>query len=381
MDPAIELANTPGASQPTQPRITVPVNGDQRHSILRKPISRSSTEAADNMGHLETTDDQSSPSLPLMASNHAPRHEDEQEPVTGASTVSDDASTFDHTGADEKHLPPRPLRPLTSAQLSLLVVELLVVVAILISGIKGLAMLPNMGIFSVPPMSQDCGGYSVPSVERNFYINLQIVRNLTFTRAKLLDLTWDTVVGQGGKALHGWILYRVVASQLAWMMEYSSVPYQFQLDLLFSTVSLSALWSTIRFLFVKRPWRAAFSAVWFLLAILYVLAFSSIWSAATGYLNPSTPAYRMADQSYATVNSETFRLCLTIDTERVNGGVPAVVLGPLLGECTDSFSEFSYLSPDCDLRNGSDEWKDLIACECHEQKLRGQVGHLQVFRF
>jgi hypothetical protein len=198
-------------------------------------------------------------------------------------------------------------------------------------------MLPNLNIFSVPPISQDCGGYSVPSVERSFYVNLQLVRNLSFTRAKLLDLGWDTIVGQGGRYLHGWVLYRVAASQLAWMMEYSSVPYHFQLDLLFSTVSLSALWSTIRFLSVKRPARTVFSAVWFLLAISYILAFSSIWSAATGYLNPSIAAYRMPDQAYVTVDSESLRLCLSVDAERLNGTVPA--------------------------RNGSDDWKNLLTCE------------------
>lgn len=150
------------------------------------------------------------------------------ETVTG----EDDASGYDQhqKGDGGTHLPPRALTPLTNRQVALLFFELLLVAAVTISGIKWLFMLPELNMFSVPPMTQDCGGYSVPAVERNFYINLQIARDLSFTRAKLLDLAWDTIVGQGGRFLHGWVLYQVAASQLAWMMEYSSVPYYFQLD-------------------------------------------------------------------------------------------------------------------------------------------------------
>lgn len=289
-----------------------------------------------------------------MASGDATGYKNQQVSTTDASTVSDDVST----DGSERYLPPRQLRPLTNAQIALLILELLGVLAIFISGVKGLTMLPDLNVFSVPPISQDCGGYSVPSVERSFYVNLQLVKNLSFTRAKLLDLGWDTIVGQGGKYLHGWVLYQVAASQLAWMMEYSSVPYHFQLDLLFSTVSLSALWSTIRFLSVKRPARTVFSAVWFLLAISYILAFSSIWSAATGYLNPSIPAYRMPDQTYVTVDSESLRLCLSVDAERLNGTVPAIVLGPQIGDYVEDLSSI-YIPYDY-LRNGSDDWKNLI---------------------
>lgn len=368
MDPAIELHDTAGTSQPMMTaRDTAAVDGDQQHTIRRASTSSSSSrEVPDNAGHSEATDNQSTPSQPLMASDYATRDENQQKVATAASTVSDDASSSHRTDCGEGYLPPKPLMPLTNAQLSLLVVELLTVLALVITGLKMLTVLPNLDIFSVPPMSQDCGGYSVPSVERRLYINAQVVRGLSFARAKLLDLAWDTIIGQGGKFLHGWVFYRVVASQLTWMMEYSSVPYHFQLDLLFSTVSLSALWSTLRFMSVKRPARAVFFAVWVLLAVSYILAFSSIWSAATGYLNPSTPAYRMADQSYATVQSDSLRLCWVVDTERLNGVVPAVVPGPRLGDCVKSFADLGYC--DCNLRNGSDDWRNLIACEYNQKR-------------
>lgn len=372
IDSAIELHGTATASQP------VGSEGAQRHSIRRKPISWSKDEVADSTGPTSAPDTPST-SQPLMSSDNATEYKKLQESPTEASTVSEDASIFHHTGGSERYLAPKQLKPLTNTQISLLLVELLTVSAIFISGLKGLTMLPHLDIFSVPPIDQDCGGYSVPSVERSFYVNLQIVKNLSFTRAKLLDLGWDTVIGQGGRYLHGWVLYQVAASQLAWMMEYTAVPYHFQINLLFSTVSLPSLWSTIRFLSLKRPARTVFSAIWFLLSISYILAFSSIWNAATGYLNPSIPAYRMPDQTYVTIHSESLRLCMTVDTERTNGTVPAIVPGPQIGELANSLSEISSYSVPLS-RNGSDDWKNLITCEQNEESY-GQAGGLQFTRF
>lgn len=191
-------------------------------------------ELADDTGDIEAAD---TPGLPPSYQLLDPGRDNNKKGLSEESTYEtvtreDDASSYDQQkeGDGGTHLPPRALTPLTNRQVALLFFELLLVVALTISGIKWLFMLPELNMFSVPPMTQDCGGYSVPAVERNFYINLQIARDLSFTRAKLLDLAWDTIVGQGGRFLHGWVLYQVAASQLAWMMEYSSVPYYFQLD-------------------------------------------------------------------------------------------------------------------------------------------------------
>lgn len=346
----------------------------QRYSVLQTQDSRD--ELADDAGQVGLV---ATPTLPpsyqlldpdrdTTTTKKGLGEESTYETLMGA----DDTGSYEqhHRDDDGAHLPPRTLTPLTNGQISLLIFELLIVVALTILGIKGLVMLPDLDLFSVPPMSQDCGGYSVPAVERNFYINLQIAKDLSFTRAKMLDLAWDTIVGQGGRFLHGWLLYQVAASQLAWMMEYSSVPYYFQLDILFSTASLPALWSTLRFLGTRRPARAVFSAVWFLLAILYVLAFSSVWGAATGYLNPSKPAYQMDDHSYVTVGSDSLRLCMAVDSERLNGTVPAIVQGPKYGDC---FESFSYGYGSCDRTDGSDDWRNLIACKRFVSVFHGLV--------
>lgn len=217
------------------PRTATATNNDagrqqQRYSALQ---THDRDELVDDAGHVEAGETPGSPpSYHLLDPGR-----DTTKKATGESKIEnvtreDDADSHEQHCRDDggTHLPPRALNPLTNGQVTLLLLELLAVVALTVAGVKGLFMLPDLDLFSVPPMTQDCGGYSVPAVERSFYINLQIARDLSFTRAKLLDLAWDTVVGQGGRFLHGWLLYQVAASQLAWMMEYSSVPYYFQLD-------------------------------------------------------------------------------------------------------------------------------------------------------
>lgn len=267
---------------------------------------------------------------------------------------------------DKPVLPPKLLRPLSARQLGLLVVEILLVGAVFVGVLKGTQLIAQSSVFlSIPSMSEDCGGYDVPSVERVFYINLQIVKDLSFSQAKLLDLAWDTLVGQGGRFLHGWVLYHVAASAIGWMMEYSAVPYEFHLQMMFKTVSLEALWASMRMVSRKQPRRMMVSAVWLSLAILYTLSFTSLWSAATGYVQPSAVAYKMPDSTYATVDSEGLNICWSVDGSRLNGTLPEVVVGPRFGSCYSSFSVLD--NPDglmCSFVNDtSDAWRDLYLCK------------------
>lgn len=280
--------------------------------------------------------------------------------------------TTDHSRKDdfellkEAGLPPKPLTPLRSRQIYLLLFEFLIVGAAIVGVSKSVQVIVGGSTFlNVPDISQDCGGYSVPSVERIFYINLQLARNLSFSQAKLLDLAWDTFVGQGGRFLHGWVLYHVLASALGWMMEYSAVPYDFQITTLFSTVSLESLWASALLASKKQPRRMTFFSVWFSLAILYALLFPSLWGAATGYLQPSSVAYRMPGSSYATEDSDALNLCWAPDDSRLDGVLPDVVLGPRFNSCYSSLSTLDYLRPvSCSFINDtSDEWKALYTCK------------------
>lgn len=185
----------------------------------------------------------------------------------------------------------------------------------------------------------------------------------------MLDLAWDTLVGQGGRFLHAWVLYHVAASAIGWMMEYSAVPYNVQVHMLFSTVSLEALWSSMLLISKNQPRRMVASGLWLFLAILYALAFPSLWSAATGYLQPSAVAYKMSDLTYATVDSDALNLCWSVEADRLNGALPGVVLGPRLRSCFSSFTSLDdVFSMQCSFTNDtSDAWKALYICKSRFQ--------------
>ncbi|KAL1881234.1 hypothetical protein Daus18300_001085 [Diaporthe australafricana] len=51
------------------------------------------------------------------------------------------------------------------------------------------------------------GDAGSPRVTKAFDLDLTF-GNFTFTNAKVIDVAWDTAIGQGGRLLHGWILYR-----------------------------------------------------------------------------------------------------------------------------------------------------------------------------
>jgi hypothetical protein len=181
-------------------------------------------------------------------------------------------------------------------------------------------------------VDKDCTAQNTQAFERSFYINIRVGDNLSFAQAKLLDLAWDSIVGQGGRFVHGWILYHVAARTITWMMEISAIPIYFHLDMLFSTTSLMCLWSTSRLLFSKQPRRTALAAVWLLLGILYTLLFATIWGGATGYLSPGTPSYRMPDQSYATRDSNELRYCWVVEPGRVGGLKSNLIIGPSISQ-------------------------------------------------
>ncbi|KAI7773507.1 hypothetical protein LA080_010550 [Diaporthe eres] len=80
-----------------------------------------------------------------------------------------------------------------------------------------------------------------PAIEQAFDLDLTF-GNFTFTHAKLIDVAWDTTIGQGGRLLHGWILYRCVMRRLLIdAMEYYCVTYKYYLTISWSRASFESL--------------------------------------------------------------------------------------------------------------------------------------------
>jgi hypothetical protein len=174
-----------------------------------------------------------------------------------------------------------------------------------------------------------CDKQAATSVERAFVIDIRLGGNFSFVQAKMIDLLWDLIVGQGGRFLHAWVLIRwVVSDVLVWTMERSSVPYSYFVELSFSTVSFSSLWEILKILVKRRNWRTVMSALWLLYAIGYVLAFATFWSAATGYIAPASRMYPMPDGSLEPVDSPNLSLCWVLDGDRFEHGEDYIEEGP-----------------------------------------------------
>lgn len=171
--------------------------------------------------------------------------------------------------------------------------------------------------------------------ERRFIMDLTW-GNYSFAMAKTIDIVWDTLIGQFGRLIHGYIMYRHVARKLLiCLMEYSSVTY----EEFFAVQFTQSLYSGICFIF-SRLFRQNRPAVWFLLVgllymIIYTILFTTIWGAASGYISPSQRTYHMPNDTYVPLNSPHLSLCWKISTERLG----------ILGDHVEIGPDFSMLEP------------------------------------
>lgn len=194
-------------------------------------------------------------------------------------------------------------------------------------GILGYARAVN----SIPQQSDtSCDRDVVTGAERAFMIDIRL-GSFTFTKAKLIDITWDLFIGQGGRVLHAWILYRFVgADALVWVMEYSLVTYEHYMNMSFSPVSVFSLWSLMKMLRAKLVTRTFIYTLGMIFAIAHTLIFTTIWSAATGYISPSLRTYRMPDGTLVPINTPSLAPCWTIRDSRTgnDSNETLIVQGP-----------------------------------------------------
>ncbi|KAF7539754.1 hypothetical protein G7054_g1881 [Neopestalotiopsis clavispora] len=180
-----------------------------------------------------------------------------------------------------------------------------------------------------------CNAQDGSMMERLFTIDITY-GNYGFAKVKVVDLAWDTLIAQAGRALHVYILYRHVAKKfLICFMEYSSVTYENYIAVIFSR----AWWGTLKFflgrLSRQNKFPISMAIFGFVYLITYTFFFSAIWSAATGYISPAERAYQMPDSTYLPLNSPHLALCWKIDSGRLGLSAGHVELGP----------DFSMLEP------------------------------------
>ena len=186
-------------------------------------------------------------------------------------------------------------------------------------------------------------------VEHAFMINLRSGQHLSFSEAKMIDVVWDLVIGQGGRLLMAWAAYRVFMDALVSLMETTSVSYDVYSTLVFDTTSLLSTWRATKALIKSRSWRSRVFMFWFCLASFYILSFPTLMGAATGYVNPSSPAYSMDDGSLVTASAKNLTSCITlVNGEMIgerNGTIypgPQALVAPLYDYTNHTLDDTDY---------------------------------------
>ncbi|KAI1455161.1 hypothetical protein F4805DRAFT_437039 [Annulohypoxylon moriforme] len=123
-----------------------------------------------------------------------------------------------------------------------------------------------------------------------FEINLG-AGNLTFTQAKVIDITWDIIIGRGGQVLLASIPWRVFADYVATSMEFKPITYA-----VFSSIYVRtepSILSTFRMTqtFIHgRGLKSKLAMVFVTLDILFLVAWPTFSGAMTGY-TPTVKAF------------------------------------------------------------------------------------------
>lgn len=206
--------------------------------------------------------------------------------------------------------------------------------------------------------------------EKRFQIDRFVRDDLTFSRAKLLDLAWNMIVGHGGRIVHGLVFYHVACRAVTWILESSTLSASTTIDLLLwpdSWASLSSLLTSV--IFGKQRAKVVLALALLAYGVVHVLLFSVLWGAAAGYQSVTLAAYPMPDGSWVTAETEELRICWSLDPKRLQGTPIAdtVILGPKLASFKTPFTGLGeaeiWNHYDMEPSSASDAFRDIHACK------------------
>ncbi|ORX95869.1 hypothetical protein BCR34DRAFT_187194 [Clohesyomyces aquaticus] len=173
----------------------------------------------------------------------------------------------------------------------------------------------------------------------------------SFSAAKVIDISWDLLVGRGGQLLLAYVNYRVFNEWLVYHMEMHLTSYKMYTAIAFQTTSLTALGVLGKeFLaFGDRSWKRFFrwlALLSMLLSTLFVLSFPTLIAAMTGYITASE-AY-IEDYSKNLIEVGKFEPITFIveDAHRIGYSNPLVVTDGDSGLIKTIFSYMSETSTD-----------------------------------
>jgi hypothetical protein len=265
--------------------------------------------------------------------------------VTPLYGVGDSNPGYEHHAPRRKLLWTRPLLLLLPLAVSIVPLGLLLAFAGKLSkalaynacGPSGEFVLPftssvwaSNGLFDITiafsgPQRQDCPPGSDTTLGCDGY---------TFTQVKLIDISWDVLIGRGGQAVAVYFAYRLFTDAVRMLMANGEVGYDLFSAMAFESGSFSSLWPLLRhavgFTPIPRT-RHATIVYWAIgLATAYIVAMPTLISAITGYTSHYSPFINMGSQANV-IMSQTDGLKFCHDT-----------LYPVWGRLQSNYAVDSY---------------------------------------
>ncbi|KAK4936616.1 hypothetical protein LTR10_022539 [Elasticomyces elasticus] len=111
---------------------------------------------------------------------------------------------------------------------------------------------------------------------------------MEFSTAKFIDIVWDIGVGRAGQALIACVTFKVTSQYLAMAMHEGPVSYITFESLAFVPPSLVRTGRLAGDLLTNRGWQARLIMVWILFSSFFVISFSSLATAMSGYGSGTT---------------------------------------------------------------------------------------------
>ncbi|KAF2262950.1 hypothetical protein CC78DRAFT_618045 [Lojkania enalia] len=154
--------------------------------------------------------------------------------------------------------------------------------------------------------------------------------SMTFTSVKIIDITWDLVVGRGGQILLAWVNYRVFNEWLLYHMEMHLTSYKMYTAVAFETTTMATLGVLGKeFLaFGKKSWKRFFrwlAMLCMFLSTLYVLSFPTLMAAMTGYITTYEAYVEDYDKNLIEMDQFTRVNYVIEDSSRIGFSKPLVV--------------------------------------------------------
>lgn len=118
------------------------------------------------------------------------------------------------------------------------------------------------------------------------YIDLGIdmpLGKMSFSKAKAIDLAWNTIVGRLLHTFLSLMAYRTFTNALMLVCERHHIDYSLFAALALATTRPESLKPLSRSLFVWKGFKVQFILLWLIISVIYLAAFPTTIDAVSGY--------------------------------------------------------------------------------------------------